>query len=272
MPREDELTQWIASRTRPAPNLVAGIGDDCAIWRQPGSSEDLVFTTDLVLEGVHFRSTDPVHAAGAKALARALSDIAAMGAEPLFCLVSLAAPDDARVREFYEGLLSWDVPVAGGDLSRADHIMCDVVMCGGVPQGQSLRRDGAQAEDIIYVSAPLGAAAARDYSLPPLPSPRLSLGQSLRGRATACMDISDGLAIDLHRLCAASGCGATLAGVPLAIGASVEHALFGGEDYELLYTGPPGLPGVPIGRIIAGSAVTYQGQPLPARGWDHFAS
>ncbi|MDZ4797313.1 MAG: hypothetical protein SGI92_04070, partial [Bryobacteraceae bacterium] len=110
---------------------------------------------------------------------------------------------------------------------------------------------------------PLGGAAARGYR--DVPEPRIAFGKKLRGRATACMDLSDGLSIDLKRLCEASGVGVRLDTVPVAVGATEDQALHGGEDYELLYTGPEGLPGIRIGDIVP------SGFPLEVRGWDHFA-
>src|SRR5579872_188571 len=147
--------------------LVLGIGDDCAIYRARGSGEDLLFTTDLLVEDVHFRRDG--HSAadiGCKCLARGLSDIAAMGGEPRFCLVSLAVPEwaDRRwVDGFYRGLLALarreKTTLAGGDLARAAKAACDIVVCGGVPAGRALRRDGARAGDAIYVSGQLGGSA-----------------------------------------------------------------------------------------------------------------
>lgn len=255
--------------------VVLGIGDDCAVFRPAGSSEDLVFTTDQTIEGVHFRPGVPARRVGQKALARALSDIAAMGAEPRFCLVSLAFPRSFDADSFFDGMARvarrFRLTVAGGDMARARNVSCDVVVCGSVPRGGALRRDGARPGDSLYVSGLLGRAAARRYR--DVPEPRIALGKKLRGRATACMDVSDGLSIDLYRMCMASGVGAFLQSVPAAVGATEEQALQGGEDYELLFTGPAGLPGVRIGVVNDGPAglVTLHGFPLAPEGWDHFA-
>src|SRR5580658_7426583 len=152
--------------------VVLGIGDDCAIFRQRGAAEDLVFTTDMLVEDVHFRrATHRPEDAGWKALARGLSDIAAMGAAPRFCLVSLAlapwidskGPDAQWLDGFYRGLLRLAARektlLAGGDLGRASKVMCDIVVCGSVPRGKALRRDGARAGDGIYISGALGGSA-----------------------------------------------------------------------------------------------------------------
>lgn len=253
--------------------LVLGIGDDCAVFRPQGSTEDLVFTTDQVIEGTHFRKGISASRLGEKALARALSDIAAMGADPRFCLISLAVPRNFPIDSFYLGIRKvtrrFRLSVAGGDLAKSRSVTCDVVVCGSVPRGKALRRDSAQPGDEIFVSGPLGRAARRGYK--GVPEPRIALGRSLRSRASACMDISDGLSTDLYRLCMASGTGAFLHQVPSAAGASVEQALNGGEDYELLYTGT-GLPGICIGVMNDGPAglITLHGYPVTPGGWDHF--
>jgi thiamine-monophosphate kinase len=264
---EQSLVEWIRRRTGRVRErrVVLGIGDDCAIYR-PTPGEDLVFTTDFVIESVHFHSDDPAEACGAKALARGLSDIAAMGAEPRFALISVAGPEERAIRHFYTGLLKWKIPIAGGDVARAQKLTCDVVVCGAVPRGKALQRDGARPGDRIYVSGKLGAAAAREYHVPPVPRPRLDLGRRLRGRATACMDISDGLSTDLLRLCTASGVAGHVERVPAAPGATREQALHGGDDYELLYTGPEGLEGIDIGYVLKGSPAVN----VEPRGWDHF--
>jgi thiamine-monophosphate kinase len=189
-----------------------------------------------------------------------------MGAVPRFSLISVAGPEERAIRRFYAGLLQWEVPIAGGDVARAERLTCDVVVCGAVPRGQALRRDGAHPDDRIYVSGPLGAAAARDYHVPPVLKPRIQLGRRLRGHATACMDISDGLCTDLLRLCRASCLAAHINDVPVAPGATREHALHGGDDYELLYTGLPGLDGIDIGYMLHGPPRVN----VEPRGWDHF--
>jgi thiamine-monophosphate kinase len=252
-----------------------GIGDDAAIYR-PNSNEDLVFTTDLFIETIHFRRTDPPATIGRRALARSLSDIAAMGAIPSFCLVSLALPewaDEKWIKQFYRGLLrlaqQTNVTLAGGDLSHADQLFCDVMVSGTVPRDKALRRDGARPGDSIYVSGALGGWKNKRAI-----TPRLDIGQKLLTKATACIDISDGLALDLHRLALASGVAAELDSIPLLKGATVEQALHDGEDYELLYTVPPRVrvPGIRVGIIRKGKpgALTYAGKTLKPLGYDHF--
>lgn len=277
----DAIRKW---SSQAAPGVVAGIGDDCAIIR-PRPREDLLFTTDFLIEDVHFtRAAYSGADTGWKALARGLSDIAAMGGDARYALISLAlAPwcGGAYVKSLYGGLHrlagQHGVSIIGGDVTRTEKLSIDIVVIGAVPRGKALRRDGARPGDIIYVSGALGRAAARNYRKD-RPEPRLTLGRQLRGRATACMDLSDGLAMDLHRLTRQSGVAAELDGpLPAAPGATLEHALFGGEDYELLCTLPPGRP-VPraltrVGRIIEGTPgrLTLAGARLQPRGWDPLA-
>lgn len=276
---EVELVEWIRKQAASlnCPELVLGIGDDCAVFR-PRAGEDLLFKTDPLIEGVHFTSAMPAAVAGARALARSLSDIAAMGGEPRFCLVSLSSGprhDESWLKEFFLGLLKLarrtKTVLAGGDLSRSKReTRAEVMVCGAVPRGMALRRDGARPGDAIYVSGRLGKSWDRPIQ------PRLALGLKLRGIASSCMDLSDGLSLDLHRLCKASGVGAQIIRVPVFNGATIERALHGGEDYELLFTLPSGKrtpPGTTrIGTILQGSEVDFQGKPLAARGWDHFAT
>ena len=258
--------------------LVLGIGDDCAIYRPDNSPNDLLFTTDLMVEGVHFRRSERPANIGFKALARGLSDIAAMGGKPQFCLVSLALPSARMADGFYDGLLKLAertrTLLAGGDVSRSTKLTVDVVVCGSVPRGKALRRDTASAGDDIYVSGPLGRAASRKYR--DRPEPRLTLGRQLLGRATACMDLSDGLSIDLHRLCIASKLAAEVGELPIYRGATIEEALHGGEDYELLFTGVQlAVPGAfRIGQLVHGPpGVVYRnGQVVLPLGHDHFAN
>jgi thiamine-monophosphate kinase len=279
-----------------APGVVAGIGDDCAILR-PRPGEDLLLTTDFLIEDVHFRrGTHSGADCGWKALARGFSDIAAMGGTPRACLVSLAlAPWTGAgwVRAFYRSLnqlaACHNAAVIGGDTSRAAKLACDIVVLGAVPRGRALRRDGAKPGDVICVTGSLGGSALGLASgkAPALrrhlrPEPRLEAGRLLRTRlrATSCIDVSDGLALDLHRLCLESKVAADLWGpLPSFPGASLEQALAGGEDYELLFTLPAqrrlpasvaGIPVTAIGAIRSGKPgeLTFAGAPLTPRGWN----
>jgi thiamine-monophosphate kinase len=250
------------------------IGDDCAVISSP-TGQDLLFTTDLSIEGVHFTRESTAEAIGTRAVARSLSDIAAMGGTPLYCLLSIAlAPwTDARwLDAFYRGvyklLRKAKASLAGGDISHADQLVCDVMLCGCVAKGTALLRSGAQAGDALYVSGPLGGWRNKRAIVP-----RLEFGRKLVGKATACMDISDGLALDLHRLCKASGVAADLDSVPLVKDATLNQALHDGEDYELLYTARPRVktPGIRIGSITMGKpgSIRYAGKALKPIGYDH---
>jgi thiamine-monophosphate kinase len=257
----------------------------------------------MFIEDVHFRrETHTAAAAGRKALARSLSDIAAMGGEPRFCLVSLCVPgwaDSKWVDRFFGGILrlasDTGTVLAGGDLAHGDKLYCDVTLCGAVPRGTALRRDGARPGHEIYVSGILGGSAlglqtnrgkARRRHLHP--EPRLALGRFLREklRASSMIDLSDGLSLDLRRVCIASGVEADICAPPRFPGATLEQSLHGGEEYELLFTVPRGVrvpgrfEGLPLTRIgeivkgteVSGGGVRLNGHPLPALGYDHFAT
>lgn len=250
------------------------IGDDCAVISSP-RGRDLLLKADLSIEGVHFTRDSKPEDIGARAVARSLSDIAAMGGTPLYCLISMAlAPwtNERWIDGFYRGvyklLRKSKASLAGGDISHAGQFICDVMLCGEIPKGKALLRSGAQVNDALYVSGPLGG-----WRNKPVIVPRLEFGRNLIGVATACMDISDGLALDLHRLCKASGVAAELDHVPLLQGATIDEALHDGEDYELLFTAPPRVkaPGIRIGSIKKGrpGAVRYGGQALKPIGYDH---
>ncbi len=289
--------------------LVRGIGDDCAVLRPPRGHEILV-TTDFSLENVHFRRDwHPPQSAGHRCLARGLSDIAAMGGEPLAAFLSLALPADLPQRwadGFLRGLLGlaaqFKVPLAGGDIAQSPAgVLADIVMIGSVPAGRVLLRSGAKPGDALYVTGALGGSAAAVRALLSgkkvrpaqhgthfFPEPRISVGSVLRARrlADACIDLSDGLSTDLSHICEESRVGAVLyaESIPLARGATLELALHGGEDYELLFPAPPrtrvprqiaGISITRIGEIIRGSRVfladrTGRRRPLAPRGWEHF--
>jgi thiamine-monophosphate kinase len=270
---ETELVEKIRRLAGRSP-LVRGIGDDCAILR-PQANEDLVFTSDFTLEGRHF--TLKTHTAGDighLALARSLSDIAAMGAEPVFCLVSLAMPPNFPVQRFFKALLALaekhKLTLAGGDLARFDKVLVDVICCGRVPRGKAMLRSGAKIGDRIYVTGKLGKPAHR-------PEPRIAAGLALRRLGVkAAMDLSDGLSLDLARFCRESKVGAELFSIPIARGASLDQALHRGEDYELLFTAPPKLKIPPslasdIGVITRSRKIRLDGRSLSPKGFDHFA-
>lgn len=312
--------------------LRLGIGDDCAVIR-PGRGEELVVTTDLSLENVHFRRHwHPARSVGHRCLARGLSDLAAMGARPEAAFLSLAVPAElvrnpdkssyhSWMQGFFDGLTALAercrVPLAGGDLSKSPPglrdggglVVADIVLLGSVPKGRSLLRSGARPGDVIYVTGALGGSAAELLALerrpaafrktkqasgahPHLyPEPRLASGHKLmRGRlATAAIDLSDGLSTDLAHLCEESGLAAEIdaESLPIDARATLEQALHGGEDYELLFTAAPvtlipnplgGVPVHAIGRMKKrgrGPLLEMRNRagkrtPLAPGGWEHF--
>ena len=300
MPSETNLIRHIRAlaATRPfSKRLIKGIGDDCAILR-PRPGHDLVFTTDFVLEGRHFTlETHKAADVGHKALARSLSDLAAMGSGPLFCLVSLAIPQHLGQRwisGFYRGVLAlateYQTSLAGGDLASFDRVIADVVCCGEVPTGKALLRSNANPGDSIFVTGTLGASAAgfrtqrgANWQRHLRPEPRIAVGLALaKLGVTCCMDLSDGLSLDLRRLCLESKVGAELSRtIPIARGATLDDALHGGEDYELLFTAsarvrvPEEIAAVPItqvGTIERGKPglITLAGRRIKSGGFDHF--
>lgn len=318
---EMDFVAWIRRRTpRQVEGLTLGIGDDAALVTVPPGQE-LILTADMSIEDVHFRSElHPPRAVGHRALARSLSDIAAMGGTPRYALLSLAVSEHTTRRwleGFFRGLLAlarqFSVAVIGGDTAMVTGpTAADVIVAGVVPRGQALRRSGAKAGNRIFVSGRLGMSALGLRSLLPQsrsrsspsksalrahlsPQPQCALGRFLSEHrlATAMMDLSDGLSIDLLRLCTASGVGARLFAdqIPKPVipdpEDALELALHGGEDYQLLFTVPaakmakiPRLFGrVPlhcIGEIHTSPGIELvdsEGRTVPVKtgGYDHFS-
>jgi thiamine-monophosphate kinase len=269
---EDALVKRIARHFLPgrAQKLRLGIGDDAALWNRKAGFVSIL-TSDWFLEGSHFlREKHPPDSVGWKCLARAASDIAAMGGTPRCFLLNLALPAAATgnwLKGFLRGLRraakSLDCILAGGDTTWSKQILISVTVIGEIREGREVLRSGARPDDLLYVSGTLGEAehglrllgekrgridpknvAMRKHLYP---EPRLELGRWLAERklATAMMDVSDGLSSDLPRLCAASGVGALIdpAKLPVLRGLALEHArqltLHGGDDYELLFTVSP---------------------------------
>ena len=308
--REKSLIQQIGRRIRPGAAVPVGIGDDCAVLRLPAGHELLV-TTDFTLEGVHFRREwHPPEVVGWRCMTRGLSDIAAMGGEPRAAFLSLAlerGTPQRWVNRFLSGLLEaaaeFRVTLAGGDTAQAPNgILADIVLVGSVPRGKAVLRSGARPGEGIYVTGELGGSAAAlthlregkvraaDYYRHFHPTARIAVGQRLRRLASAMIDISDGLSTDLEHICEESGVGAQIetAIIPRArVGrpekqVSLDLALHGGEDYELLFTSAKEIPAkvagvrvTRIGRITRGHAMELiegdgHRRRLVARGWEHF--
>lgn len=316
---EFDLIDRIRSRCDIARNDVRlGIGDDAAILAPPPGHE-LAVCTDTLVAGVHFPLDTPAEAIGWKALAVNLSDLAAMGATPAWALLALTLPqaDADFVDRFATGFAALaaqhHVALVGGDTTSGP-LTITVTVHGFVPPGQALRRDGARIGDQVFVTGTLGDAAAalvarRRQLSPPQrdaldarldrPEPRLACGAALRGQASACIDVSDGLLADLRHVAARSGVGIeidadALPASPALLGTfdgdeRLALQLGGGDDYELAFTAAPALAGdllrdlarigcgaTRIGRVVdgegvqafdaAGAAIT-----LARGGWEHFA-
>jgi len=309
------IERYFTRRGAHREDVLAGVGDDAALVAAPAHAT-LVLASDTIVEGGHFPAGFDARFVGHRALAVNLSDLAAMGAEPAWALlaITLPAPDEHWLSGFAAGLDALarrhGVALVGGDTTRGP-LTVTMTAAGTVPPGGALMREGARPGDDVWVSGTPGDAAAglailqgrlpaqgraRDALLArfQLPQPRVALGLALRGIATACIDISDGLAGDLGKLCAASGVGADVESreLPLsaglcsvaAPGARVGYALAGGDDYELLFSAGPGErarisaldAGVVlrrIGTIAEVLGVRIDGEP-PGRdaghGFDHF--
>jgi thiamine-monophosphate kinase len=227
--------------------ILTGVGDDCAVLRGEGKHHYLIFKTDAVVEGVHFTPQDKPELIGRKALARALSDLAAMGAAPLAAVITLGVPKNEavrRLRAIYRGIerlaKKYRVNLVGGETTRARQLFLNVALLGECRGYPPVLRSGARAGDLLFVTGRLGATrAAKHLTF----EPRLAEGQWLARHkfASSLMDLSDGLGADLPRLARASGVvyQIDLPAIPRARGATLKAALNDGEDYELLFTVRP---------------------------------
>lgn len=308
---------------QPRDDVRIGIGDDAAVLAVPAGQE-LAVAIDTLVEGVHFPRGTAAADIGWKALAVNLSDLAAMGASPAWALLALTLPDAdaAFVEGFAEGFAklaqSHRLALVGGDTTRGP-LSISVAVHGFVPPGKALTRTGARVGDAVLVTGTLGDAAAglhalqhplddgdgrsglRDYLIERLnlPTPRLSAGAALRGQASACIDISDGLLADLGHICVASDVGAEIDAVLLPRSSALmalydeasvlQFALSGGDDYELCFSVPAqrvadvqadlsrlGCGVTKIGRIVEGAGVRVRGTDgewlvTDRPGWEHFA-
>lgn len=312
----DIIARYFARKTSRG-DVLLGIGDDAAVLdTQPGRK--LVIAMDTIVEGVHFPADTDAADIGYRALAVNLSDLAAMGAEPAWMTLSLSLPraSEQWLNGFANGLFElaqeYNVALVGGDTVRGP-LVITVQIAGWVEPDRWLTRAGAKPGDLLFVSGIPGEAAAglaviQRHMLGGesasflkhrflRPRPRIELGRQLRDVATAAMDVSDGLLIDLQKICAASGCGAQLNVDSLPESAAMrelfepddclQYALAGGDDYELLFTLPPARAAslvtslqlqqrvTQIGVITADTTVhcLRDGQPFRVKrsGYDHFA-
>jgi thiamine-monophosphate kinase len=285
---ENGLLRVLTARWKIDPKkILAGIGDDCAVLRGEGKNV-LLFKTDAVVEGVHFRPREKPERIGRKALARALSDLAAMGATPLAAVITLGVAKHEslrRLKGIYAGLTKlakeFAVNLVGGETTRAKELFLNVALLGECRGYQPVLRSGAKPGDLIAVTGTLGGSRSGKHLLF---QPRLAEGQWLAKRkfATALMDLSDGLGADLPRLAQASGVSFQLEAqsIPRLPGASLSAALNDGEDYELLFTVRPARAenlkkewpfATPVHFIgVTGRRGAKSGLPGGTYGFDHF--
>lgn len=293
-----------------------GLLDDAAVL-VPAAGQSIVVTADCMVESVHFLAADGPEAIARKLLRVNLSDLAAMGARPRGYFLSLALPrgtDEAWLAAFAAGLAAdqrtFGIALLGGDTTASpDRLVLNLTAMGEVPQGQELRRAGARVGDDLWVSGTVGDAAVglavklRGLDVPDaahfldrlhLPTPRLALGQGLRGLATAALDVSDGLVQDAGHIGIASRLAVIIeqADVPFSPGAAdvlpVADLVSGGDDYELVFAAPPAVraavqdlghrldvPVTRIGHLAAGQGVELRDAagrcvPLGRQGYQHF--
>ena len=290
---EQFLLDRFAARP-PSTRLIVGPGDDCAVTQGTNVGQSLLLKTDCVISGVHFSPNEDLERVGSKALARAISDIAAMGGTPLEALITLVLPPSltiAKLDALYRGIdamaARFDVNIAGGETSSAptphrDAFFINIALTGSVSDGKYVTRSGGSPGDQLFVTGQLGGSI-RGHHLDFIP--RVNEGQWLAAQGTtAMMDLSDGLAKDLPRLAAMSRCSyrINLDSLPLTPDCTVEQALNDGEDYELLVALPPEIansvatnwhtrfPSVPFTKIGELLRVNSPVATPLTGGYDHF--
>ena len=289
----DAIVEALGDRT--AGRWVSvGPGDDCAVIT-PTANHDVVSSIDTLVESVHFPTDAPPALVGYRALMVSLSDLAAMAADPRYVMVAVSLPtfDLNWVVEFAKGMRKaaqqTDVYVCGGNIARGP-LTITISVHGEVPGGQALLRDAACVGDGIFVSGPLGGAAAcvrrgsldvvDGHTLDTLqrayycPSARVDLCEEVRSNASAGIDVSDGLVQDLGHILDASGVGAHLdsASIPVNENATRDDALYGGDDYELLCTARTLPSFVRIGEVVSRRGILLDGVEVEARGFNHFVA
>jgi len=309
MNREVNLIETITAKLPTRPDTLVGVGDDCAVIDN-GPDHSILLKTDAIVEGVHFKKNDPADKVGHKALARALSDIAAMAGEPNSALITLGLPgdfDQQWVETLYEGLnataRAYDVAIVGGEtVSSPERIFCSVALTGKVGREQAVLRKNARVRDALFVTGELGGSIEGkhlDFT------PRIKEAQWLAEHFVlhSMIDLSDGLAGDLQHICKASGVGAEVWTDYLPVSRvarlqakqgdaakpAVTAALTDGEDFELLFSIAPAdavklkdqwreaFPETPIsciGKIMEQPGIHLKDEqgirPLSWHGYDHF--
>lgn len=280
---EQALLRWIRAHLGNRDGrILVDSGDDAAVVRVEGG--EVLFKIDAVIEGVHFRGDARPESIGHKAIARPLSDIAAMGCVPTFAVVGAAVPRTASLdfmRRVSAGLLKtakkFGVSVVGGDISsHAGKLALTVAMLGETRGLKPVLRSGAQVGDRILVTGPLGGSI-RGKHLTFTPRVREGVALNRHYEIHSMIDVSDGLVVDLEHICDESGVGAVLDAKRIPCVRTLEEALYDGEDYELLFTAAPeeadrirrAGAATPIGEITPGRGVRLDKRRLKDRGWEH---
>jgi thiamine-monophosphate kinase len=287
---EDALIDRLTRDLPMGDEVIAGPGDDCAILQSASADHYDLLKTDCIIEGTHFLPDTPPAAIGWKAMARAISDIGAMGGQPRHALITLLIHGTRTVdyaEQIYQGLRraaeKFHISIVGGETSAATQTTISITLTGQVEKSACITRSGGHPGDLIYVTGTLGDSFKSGHHLDF--TPRLSEANWLAQNHPphAMMDLSDGLAKDLPRLATASNCGYWIdpEKIPLTEGATLQQAIGEGEDYELLFTAPAAISGqiesawpknfpklklTQIGMLIANPA---DNTPLKG-GWEHF--
>ena len=277
---ENRLINQLTARPKPRADVIAGPGDDCAVVSAPDDGRLLLLKTDCVVERVHFKPNDKPSSVGWKAMARTLSDFAAMAGLPQFALVTLVVSADREVRwvkEIYRGLHRaadrFGVTVVGGETSRTDGpAIVSVTVVGNVEEDRWVSRAGGKVGDALFVTGKLGGSInSKHLNF----TPRITEARWLSANFSihAMMDLSDGLGADLPRLAAASGVGFAIEeqALPRTRGCSVDAAINDGEDYELLFAISPDDTSALQAkwrRKFSDLALTRIGVLLPAAGFE----
>ena len=278
--------------------LRHGIGDDCATLNIP-SEFDLHLSLDTLVEDVHFPKQANAFDIATRALAVSISDLAAMGAIPIGFTLAITLPsnDESWIKAFTAGLAQaaqfYHCPLIGGDTTKGPCLVLSLQVHGITPHGKGLSRGGARVGDKVYVSGNLGDAAGalpmvlNDPSLNTglaqqyyAPVAQIEFAQAIKGYASSCLDISDGLVQDLNHLCKASNVGMVIDPglIPMSDellktygnAQALTYALSGGDDYQLAYTAEDCQYGICIGEVVAGEKVEVKGMTLAAGGYQHF--
>jgi len=242
--KELEIIEQIRKKAgKPGGDVIAGIGDDCAVLKY-SKEKYLLWSTDMLVEGTHFIVPDAGYKKiGRKAVAVNISDIASMGGIPRFITVSIGAPGPFRSRGFkslYNGIEEvceeFGVKLVGGDINRSEKLVIDISIIGTVEKNRLTKRSGARAGDKILITGPVRDGRKDHFGF--IPRVKEARYLTSRYRITSMIDVSDGISLDIGRICDASdvGCSIYSGHIPLSRGLSLEDALYYGESFELMFT------------------------------------